>query len=191
MASQTVSALDHVRSDDAPARITMNGMVIEELAACQKLVLRGHPDPQFIRAIAGCTGSPVPTGPDEPTADDPSCLPLGQTEWLITSTKRTGLVRELAAVVENRHGAVFDASAAWVALRLTGKHITSLLARGSNLDLHPREFPGGTHASTQLARIPILLYRHENVQGFDLYVDRSLAIDLWLWLRDTAKDMAI
>ena len=190
MASLPKSALSILTTDDQPARIDGAGLTICERPERQKVILRGDGGDVFNRTVRGYTGTPLPMSADDASQDDPCCIFLSETEWLITAGDRPHLYRELAAVAQTMQSAVFNANSAWVAMELTGNAIPDLLASGCRLDLHPGHFGAGTFRTTEIAKVPVIIYRHKNKGGFDIYVERSLAMELWLWFRDTAKDMA-
>ena len=74
-------------------------------------------------------------------------------------------------------------------IRLSGSAANRLLARGCNQDFHPSKFSVGRFCHTEIARIPVIIFQRDDRNDFDIYVDRSLAMDAWLWLRDTAREM--
>jgi heterotetrameric sarcosine oxidase gamma subunit len=183
------SALSSLWVDGQPPKINGKQLAIRELPDQVKMILRGKNAEAWRKTIETSTRSPLPQSLDEPTANDPCCLLIGHEEWLIASTSRQALHYELAAILKNTHASVFDASSAWITLQLSGNNTRALLARGCNQDFHPDQFKPGHFCSTKIIRIPVFIFRHVDEDKFDLYVDRSLAMDLWLWLRDTTKDM--
>jgi sarcosine oxidase subunit gamma len=189
MADHRKSALASLWVDGQPPQIGGDQLAVQELPDRVKMILRGNNTEAWRKTIETSTRSPLPPGPDAPTADDPCCMLIGHDEWLICSTTRQALKYELDAILARTHATVFDANSAWVALQLSGNNARSLLARGCNQDFHPNQFKPGHFCSTNIIRIPVFIFRHVDEDKFDLYVDRSLAMDLWLWLRDTTKDM--
>jgi sarcosine oxidase subunit gamma len=189
MADQELSPLSLLWVEGQPARLEGTGVSVVEQPDRHKLILRGEEDREFRRTVKACTGATLSYDSDTPSGDDPCCMMLSPGEWLITSLSRPHLDRELAAVLQQIHASVFNANSAWVALELSGNNARTLLAQGCNQDLHPKEFPTGTFSRTNVARIPVLIFKPTGDNRFDLYVDRSLAMDLWLWLRDTATNM--
>ncbi len=189
MADPELSPLSLLWVDGQPARLDGTNVTVVEQPDRHKLILRGEEDREFRRAVKACTGAALSFDADAVSGNDPCCMMLSPGEWLITSTTRPHLDRELAAVLQPMHANVFNANSAWVAFNLSGSNAHILLAQGCNLDLHPHEFPTGTFSQTTIARIPVLIFRPSGDHQFDLYVDRSLAMDLWLWLRETATNM--
>jgi sarcosine oxidase subunit gamma len=189
MADQELSPLSLLWVDGQPARLQGTNVTVVEQPDRHKLILRGREDRDFRRTVKACIGETLLYDTDALSGDDPCCMMLSPGEWLITSIARPHLDRELAAVLQQMHARVFNANSAWIAFELNGSNTRDLLAQGCNQDLHPNEFPTGTFSQTTIARIPVLIFRPSGDNRFDLYVDRSLAMDLWLWLRDTANHM--
>ena len=77
-----------------------------------------------------------------------------------------------------------DMSHALTAAALAGERTRAVLARGTPLDLRPSSFGPGRCARTWCAGFPILLDHHD--RGMDVYVDSSLALAFWNWLKDAA-----
>ena len=185
------SALSIFWGDEGAALIASPKFEAREMSHSQKLVLRGDNSVAFRTVVEACTGTPLPHNENDLAGDDPCCMVIGKDEWLISSANRQALDRELAATLQNTHSTVFDVRSAWVILELSGNNVRSLLARGCEQDLHRAKFPPGRFIRANVIGIPVFLYHQVEANKIDLYVDRSLAMDLWLWLRDTAKEMTI
>ena len=78
-------------------------------------------------------------------------------------------------------GAV-DTSAARTTLELAGPYARDVLAHGCRLDLHPRVFPPGAAARTNVAKAVVVLHRLGD--AYRLYVGSSYADYLTRWLLD-------
>jgi sarcosine oxidase subunit gamma len=185
------SALSRFWGTDDAASIEAPSFTAKEMPNRQKLTLRGDGSEAFQQIVEACTGTPLPLNEMGSTSDDPCCLRIDDDEWLISSSSRPALDRELAGTLQEFHSTVFGAKSAWVILELSGNNVRDLLARGCDLDLHPKQFPPGRFAQTNIVNVPVWLYHQISAEKIDLYVDRSLAMDLWLWLRDTAKQLSI
>jgi sarcosine oxidase subunit gamma len=61
-----------------------------------------------------------------------------------------------------------------VVLRVNGPLSRDLLAKSCPVDLHPRHFAPGCCARSLVADVPMVIHAYE-VDGFDLYMDRSIA----------------
>src|SRR3546814_8163491 len=103
--------------------------------------------------------------------------------WL--GALRTALVGMAATVL--------DLSDARTVIRLAGFGAPDVLARGCSLDLHPRSFAPGAVAQSTIAKAGVILHQvdgpeREGGPVYDIYVARSFAEYLWLWLADAAAE---
>ena len=75
--------------------------------------------------------------------------------------------------------------------RITGKDAQEILMKGCTIDLHPSIFKIGFVANTLLANTPVIIQKRldkKNLEAFDIFVLRSFAYHLWLWLEDASKE---
>lgn len=154
------------------------------------ILLQSHATGDFLNRAAAVLGCALPNQDKPFTEDDPSCLLVNEDSWVVSYKGRESLTRDLAVALEGQDMALSPATSAWAILQLEGRGARELLARGCNEDLHPNQFQSGQFCATQIARIPVYLYRRQQSDQFDLYVGRSFAMDLWRWLTQTAKDIA-
>jgi sarcosine oxidase subunit gamma len=70
-----------------------------------------------------------------------------------------------------------------------------VLAKGCPLDLHPRAFPPGACAQSLLAKVAVLIHLQDDDRArgpsFDVYVARSFAHYLWMWLEDAGREYGV
>jgi len=66
-----------------------------------------------------------------------------------------------------------------------------VLAKGCTLDLHPRSFATGRCAQTGLAKASILISKFDDVPTFEVFVRRSFAEYLALWLQHAGAGYGI
>lgn len=104
-------------------------------------------------------------GPDLARTDD--ALWLGPGWYLVVGRVPAGAV---------------DTSAARTTLELAGPYARDVLAHGCRLDLHPRVFPPGAAARTNVAKATVVLHRYGD--AYRLYVGSSSADYLTRWLLD-------
>jgi len=126
---------------------------------------------------------------------------LGPDEWWIVTPgpePESGptLAATLRTALASRPGAITDVSESRTCLRISGPRARDLLAKGMPLDLHPRAFPVGGCAQSHLAKTGVLLHLVANDGGsegptFELYVLRSFAEYLWIWLEDAAREYGL
>lgn len=120
------------------------------------------------------------------TGSETRCLWVGPDQWLFVSDsiEADSLVRECnESLADVLHNAV-DNSAGLAVIRLDGPGARSLLASGCGLDFRPEEFAVGACCRTRFAQIAAIIVA-EGPQKFDIYVDRSYAVFLNEWLRDS------
>lgn len=168
---------------DTPVRIA-------PLPAGGKLILRcDSADKKTAAAAKKALGLALPTGPLTSAAGDKAtaCW-LGPDEWLLlcTEEEREALQAALETGLAGQHAAIVDVSDAYLGFDIVGEKAGELLAKGCSLDLHLSAFAQGRVARTTLAKADITLLR--TAEGFRLYVLRSFADYLGLWLEDAARE---
>ena len=70
-------------------------------------------------------------------------------------------------------------------IELSGSAMPATLARGSGVDLEGQCHAVGQYVQTRLFDRPVIIHKVSVDGGFDIYVDRSLSVQLWQWLFDT------
>jgi len=86
---------------------------------------------------------------------------------------------------------VVDQSDARTLLRLRGPRLMDTLAKGLEIDLHPRAFPAGSVALTALSHVPVVVWKRREALVLDLLVPRPTAADIWHWLQEAAAEFGI
>jgi sarcosine oxidase, subunit gamma len=167
-------------------------VAIAERPFLTKVNLRGDPDdPDFRDAVEGALGCALPREPNTTaTAGDVTVLWLGPDEWLVVApaNQEDERVGALGAALRLRVAAVTDVSEGRTVVRIGGPRARDVLAKGCGLDLHPRAFAPGRCAQTGFARTHVILHQVDATPTYDLYVERSFAEYLWLWLADAAAE---
>jgi methylglutamate dehydrogenase subunit D len=98
-----------------------------------------------------------------------------------------------AAELEQELGdlaSVVDQSGGLALLRLGGRRVLDLLAKGIFLDLHPTAFPVGAAAATNLAHVSVQLWRI-GPETIDLAIPRSFAPAVAHWLDRSAAEFGL
>jgi sarcosine oxidase subunit gamma len=115
---------------------------------------------------------------------------LGPDEWLVTAPEGAApdLMRRLARALAGRHATVTDLSASRAVIEIAGPQARALLEKGCGLDLHPRAFGPGHCAQTVFARLPVIVDQLSTAPLYRLYVARSAARWLAVWLIDAAEE---
>ena len=115
---------------------------------------------------------------------------LGPDEWLVTSPEGMApdLLGRLTRALAERHAQVSDLSASRAVIEVTGHRARDLLQKGCGLDLHPRAFGPGCCAQTLFAKLPVIIDQTSAAPLYRLFVRRSAARWLALWLIDAALE---
>ncbi len=167
-------------------------VVMGERRLVGKINLRADPGTRAaMEAVRSEIGFDLPTTPNTTASRDDICaLWLGPDEWLLTTPGRedAALFARLGGGLAGHHAAAVDVSDARSVLLLRGARARDVLAKGCSLDLHPRQFRPGHCAQTGLARAGVLIHQTGEEPAYDIYVDRSFAEYLWMWLEDAAAE---
>jgi len=99
------------------------------------------------------------------------------------------LVSDLTTALGNDAGQVVDLSANRTTFELSGSHARAVLEKTCALDLHPRVFKAGTAVSTELAHIPVMLWKASD-ESYRIFPRASFADFLGRWLIDAMREYA-
>jgi sarcosine oxidase subunit gamma len=182
-----------------PARLRPRGVRLAERQGLGKIDVRGDPeDRSFMAAVGRVLDLLLPGEPGTSAAKAQiAALWLGPDEWLVTcpAGDLPGLVGSLGEALAETHAAVTDITDGRVAFRVAGPSARDVLAKGCPLDLHPRAFPIGSCAQSLLAKASVLIHLldddDERGPSFDVYVARSFAHYLWMWLEDAGREYGV
>ena len=154
--------------------------------------------PGAVTAVRACVRDALTLDlPDTPntvaSTPDATALWLGPERWLIVAPGdvRTQLVTALRKVVTPDIAALAELSDARTVIRLAGPRARDLLAKGCELDLHPRSFAAGRCAQTVVAHVATLIHLVDPSPAFDLYIPRSYATTFWEWLVESASEYGV
>jgi sarcosine oxidase, subunit gamma len=182
-----------------PARLRPRGVRLAERQGLGKIDLRGDPQDRAFMAAVGrvldllLPGEPCTSARKEQIA----ALWLGPDQWLVTCPAEDvpALIDSLREALADIHAAITDVTDGRVAFRVAGPSARDVLARGCPLDLHPRAFAFGSCAQSLLAKAAVLIHLLEDDPergpSFDVYVARSFAHYLWLWLEDAGREYGV
>jgi sarcosine oxidase subunit gamma len=182
-----------------PARLRPRGVRLSVRPDLGKIDLRGNPHDRAFMAAVGRVLDLLPPGEPCTSAgkNGIAALWLGPDQWLVTCpasevARLTGALRE---ALGDAHGAITVVSDARVALRVAGPSARAVLAKGCPLDLHPRALPVGGCAQGLLAKASVLIHLLEDDRergpSFEVYVGRSFADYLWMWLEDAGREYGV
>ena len=165
--------------------------------------LRGKPDDAaFMAAAEKALGAALPTTPNTAAAgNDTTIVWLGPEEWwVIFASDEQAAERAMAdglrVSLDGQLFAAVEVGESRTCIRVAGPRARDLLAKGCSLDLHPSVFGGPGHSAQSLiAKAPAVLHRvADDADGhavFEIYVLRSFAEYLWLWLADAAAEYGL
>ncbi|MFK4640904.1 sarcosine oxidase subunit gamma [Paenarthrobacter histidinolovorans] len=120
---------------------------------------------------------------------------LGPTEFMVVAPEEAhdslggSLVGDLTTALGNDAGQVVDLSANRTTFELSGSHARAVLEKTCSLDLHPRVFKAGTAVSTELAHIPVMLWKTSE-DSYRIFPRASFADFLGRWLLDAMREYA-
>ena len=132
-------------------------------------------------------GVELPTSPRWVRGRDLLVLWAGPGQWLV---RGPGPYADLAARLTElaSYGVLIDQSHARATLRVAGARARDALAKGFEIDLHPRAFRPGDLALTQAAGMSAYLWQLDEVPTYEIAVPASFAGSLWHWLSDAAAE---
>lgn len=150
-------------------------------------------DPDFLQAVEGVLGQPLPVAPNTMSQGAHRVFWLGPDEWLVVTAapQAVDVAPALQQATSQMHASVNDLSGGQVALLLEGARARDLLAKGCTLDLHPQVFKPGDCAQSGLAKANILIGLEEDAPTFIIVVRRSFADYLGRWLARAGQEFGI
>ncbi|MBX7146793.1 MAG: hypothetical protein K1X44_05740 [Alphaproteobacteria bacterium] len=114
---------------------------------------------------------------------------LKPNEWLITTlpNHEKKLMADLLDNFIGLHAYAINVTEQKTIINLQGTKIIDILNKGTSINFHPDYFQPNTCKQTSFNQINILLYRYQDLQEFDLYIERSCAKYFWLWFETQQK----
>lgn len=171
------------------------GVVLSERQVGTQLAIRGNAsDGAFSAAVAAVLGLEVPVTPKTTHRNvTHTLLWLGPDEWLAVAAAGTDakLAASLGEALGGVHHAVVEVSHSRTVIGIQGPNARDVLMKGTNIDLHPRQFGPGNCIQAHLGRCHMLLHQLDDVPAYDVYVHRSFAVYAWNWLSDAAREYGL
>jgi sarcosine oxidase subunit gamma len=169
----------------------MPGLIVEEridLALASVIARRGR-ERDLKDTVAKSFGIELPDGPRVAANGAISFAGIGLHRWF-TAAENAAHTDFVARLQERLAGlaSISDQTDGRVVLRLRGKRVRDVLAKGVPLDLHHRSFKTGDIASTLVAYIGVQIEQLDDAPTFQLMAFRSLAGSLWSWLAKSAAE---
>lgn len=171
------------------------GVVLSERQAGTQLAIRGDAsNADFSSGVAQALGLELPVTPK--TAHRKSgraLLWLGPDEWLaVMAMEYDGkLGANLAETLGDVHHTIADVSHSRVVIGLQGPNARDVLMKGTNVDVHPRQFGPDNCVQARLSRCHMLLHQLDDGPSYDIYIHRSFAVYAWNWLSDAAREYGL
>jgi sarcosine oxidase subunit gamma len=188
LATLGIEALALVSDADA-------GVVASEQATAAQLVIRGDAsNGDFSSTVAEALGLELPVTPKTAhRGHGRTLLWLGPDEWLLVSVADQGdeLEARLAEALDHVHHAVADVSHSRTVIGLRGPNARDVLMKGTNIDLHPRQFGPDNCIQAHLGRCHMLLHQLDDSPSYDVYIHRSFAVYAWKWLCDAGREYGL
>lgn len=138
-------------------------------------------------AVAGAVGVALPGPGRAVSAGEVRTLWLGPDRWLLLAADGYGLQARLQAAVP-AGGVLVDQGHGRAILRIEGPRVRDVLAKGTGIDLHPRQFAEGAVASTGLFHLTATLDRRRGTGTFDIHAMRGFAQSLFESLCEAAAE---
>lgn len=150
-----------------------------------------------LAARASAWGVALPKGPTRQAQGSLAFIGVGPGRWLVTldngGAAMNGAVPWSKALARDLAGlaSVSDQSDGYAVLRIGGRDVRAILAKGVAVDLHPRAFCAGDVAVTQIAHMGVMLWQLDDRPTFEIAVFRSLAGSFWHWLAASAEEFGL
>ena len=173
---------------------TFNNFSIEEKTPIIKINLRGNPNnKEFTSKIGKILGLILPVDMGSIVSkENISIIKTGPNEWLLISinipherNKDEGLENILFENISKSNlGAVTNVTDQFTIFSLKGSNIFEILSKSSPFDFDT--LSDNCSAQTLLNNIDITIIK-KDIENVDLFVRRSFAKHLWLWINDSAR----
>lgn len=120
---------------------------------------------------------------------DPVACWLGPDQWLLASDTQPAvtLIGKVNGALSAQLHAVTDWSSGYACIELKGSAARTVLAMGCGVDMHPQAFKAGQCVRTLFAGVSLLIVA-VSANGFELYLERSLAGYFETWLAAASED---
>ena len=157
------------------------------------LTLRASADaPALSKALDKTLGLTLPKRLAMTASKSHTIYWMSPDEWLLTCPYDVidQLLAYLKSATANHHVAVVDVSSAYCQLNLSGDHAIDVLRKSTAYDVHERNFPKGKVVNTTFAKAQATLAAIDQ-DNYQLFVRRSFADYLWLWLQRSAREFGL
>ncbi len=166
---------------------------ISEVEPIVKINLRGKKR-DFITKIGKELSIIPPADPNTSSGNkDLNVLWLSPDEWLVYSNNKVRLenINSLEdklfnEISKTKLGSITNVTDHWVMINLKGAKVFDLLSTGCPFNFNEFKNSEGAVTQTLLNHIDIIIH-NKNINNLNLFVRRSFANHLWLWMNDSAR----
>jgi sarcosine oxidase subunit gamma len=159
-----------------------SGLTITELTIAAAWNVQGDATrPDFVQEARRLFDVVLPTMPNTTARSDTlTALWFGPKSWLLVAGGASSLTDFVAKrdALNQKRGALFDASSSRVAWAIAGPRAAQVLAKGCPLDFHPRAFAVGACAQSVYGHVNVLIEKRDETPTFTLMAARSFARDV-------------
>ena len=168
------------RTDGGP------GVSVSEPRRCAAATLMARKGKSGELLVAAAAfGVELPRRPAWAAGGDLTFIWTGPEQWMVRGLARfTDIEADLAGLAGS--GVLVDQSHARAVLTLAGGSARDTLAKGFEVDLHPRAFKPGDAAVTVAAGISAILWQIDDRPTYGIAVPRSMAGSFWHWFTASA-----
>lgn len=156
--------------------------------------LRGDcKDEGFLNTCQSILRQTLPVEPNTVSTEYYKIYWLGPDEWLLVTPieELEAVLAEMNQALSGFHHSLVNLSSGYLSMTLSGSHARDVLAKGSTIDFHPREFNIGQCVQTTLAKTNILIGMQSNEPAYDLLVRRSFAEYTMYWLKNATDEYGL
>ena len=168
---------------------TFNDLEISLAEEKIKINIRGK-SKDFFTKVGKITSIILPTEANTSSSNEKfNALWLSPDEWMIyfdgkdTNKVIHNLFNEISKL---NFGAITEISDHWVCFNIKGRKTFDLLSSGSPFNFNSFKKNINNVAQTVLNHTDVIIH-HKEVDDVNLFVRRSFAEDLWLWINDSAR----
>ena len=154
-----------------------------------KINIRGK-SKDFFTKVGKITSIILPTEANTSSSNEKfNALWLSPDEWMIyfdgkdTNNVIHNLFNEISKL---NFGAITEISDHWVCFNIKGRKTFDLLSSSSPFNFNSFKKNKNNVAQTVLNHTDVIIH-HKEVDDINLFVRRSFAEDLWLWINDSAR----
>jgi len=135
--------------------------------------------------IGAILGVEPPTGPGAAYADDLTIIGTGPESWLVVKVNAApDFTNQLSTALAGL-ASVSDQSGGYVATRLAGPQVRTVLQRGAAIDFHPDSFRPGSAVTTLIAHIGVIIWQVDEQPIYHVATFRSYTHSFRHWLDTT------